>query len=209
MGIRSTLRIIAAAIFVAAISVSGVYITKYNDAQDKLDSAAKEIIYYQDEYIGATNDKAALELNAASLRRSNSNLVHRIDSLEKRLKAKAKKPGSVITGASTSIQTSDTIKVPFPVYIDKKCDFVVNIKPNDQTHYRIELKNDTLIHDASINNNQLILVYPSREYLNKYNSWLHRLIKLDYRKIDVYRTHVENSNDEIEITGTETVIIKE
>ena len=209
MGIRSTLRIIAAAIFVAAISVSGVYITKYNDAQSKLDSAVKEVIYYQDEYIGATNDKAVLELSVVAIMHSKNHLIQKVDSLEKSLKTKVKRPGSVITGVSTSIQTSDTIKVPVPVYVDKKCDFVVNIKPNDQTHYRIELKNDTLIHDASINNNQLILVYPSREYLNKYNSWLHRLIKLDYRKIDVYRTHVENSNDEIEITGTETIIIKE
>ena len=199
---------IAKVILSIAIVVSVVsFLNNYKQLKNDLETANNNIIHYQDQYVNTVNAKAALELNTARLRHSNDSLVQKYDSLAKSLKIDLHKPGSVVAGTTTVIETLDSVKI---VYMDTtSCDFDVNIRPNNQTHYHIQLVNDTLIHEAKITNEQALFVYPNKEYINNYKTFIGRLIRFDFKKRDITRYRIVNSNDEVQILNSKVIIVNE
>lgn len=202
---RDTL--IKVAIIAVAIIAAVYGASKYNSLKNELEVASNNIVHYENQYIGVMNDKAVLELNAARLRHSNDYLVQKYDSLAKSRKINVSKPGTTIAGTTTVIDTRDSVKI---VYVDTtSCDFDVNIRPNDLTHYHIQLVNDTLIHEAKIINEQVLFVYPNREYINNYKTFIGRLFRLDFKKRDITRYQIVNSNDEVDVKDSKVIIVNE
>ena len=212
--ISSYIKLIRIGILAAAIAVAGISMSRCSRAIDAIETLESNVIHYQDMYYGGREARAVLEIESDRLRYTNDMLVREIDSIARRRDIDLRKKGSMAAKVSTNINTSDTVIVDTDSVIARKdtmaiksCDFKVIIRPNDQTTYNIERKNDSIIHNADINNEQFLFVYPNREYLNKGKSFFKRLFTWDFKKVDLTRYEIENTNDEIEITDTKVFVV--
>lgn len=136
------------------------------------------------------NDKRVLELTASDLRQSNDKLINSIDSVRKSLKTPKNKPGDVAGGINTSAAFGGTVYIPVPATF--KLDTV--IKPNDLTSISLKIEKDSLKYGVAINNTQFLYVYSSREFVNKYGNGWTRFWHFDWKKEDVARYDIKNTN---------------
>ena len=196
-------------VLVAAIAAAGISINRCSEEQDRAESLTGNVIHYQDLYNNSIADKVALEMQSYALKHTNDILVRKMDSIARASKINIKKPGSMASSISTTINTIDTVPLQnTDTTAIKNCNFKVSLRPNDETRYDIELKNDTLIHEALINNTQYLFVYPKKEYLNNYKTFIGRLIRLDFKKIDLTKYHIENTNNLIKTKETKVFVVK-
>lgn len=195
-------------ILAAIIAFGSISYNSYKKASRELDRVSNQVAHYQDLYMNSNAEKAVLEISGAALKYTNDRLAHKLDSIAKKRGIDISRSGSVAASISTVLNTRDSVVLD-TVKLNETCDFKVSIKPNDQTVYNIELKKDTLIHEAIINNKQLLYVYPKREFKNKYNTFIRRLLRFDFKKVDMTRYYIENSNDEIVTEDTKVVVVKD
>lgn len=174
------------------------FIDSYTSMKHRLLLANANITSYQDQLDSTIKDKAVLELTAASLEHFNDSIVQEMIKTKKRLKIALNKPGDVAAHIGTSFETNDTIYLPIPV----ECEFDTVIKPDTLTEFSIKYKNNQLIHRAEINNSQDLFVYSNREYVNEYKSGWSRFWHFDWKKRDINRYVIENTNENIKVTNT-------
>ena len=188
----------------SAFIVSGG-IKRYMEIKQQLEYANNSVQAYMDQFDASMKSRAVLELSAATLRRSNDSLIQSLEETRKSLKIALNKPGDVAANIVTKINTTDTIYLPLPA----ECRFDTVIKPNDLTKFSIKYENNSLIHSAEINNEQHLFVYSQREYINEYKNGFRRFLRFDWRKRDISRYEIENTNDKIKVTDTRVIKIIE
>lgn len=198
------------AIFYSAIAVSVIagylfvssLISSNRALKSEIAIHEQNIESYEDRLNNNIREKAILRLTAESLANSNDSILMELEKTRKRLKISLGKPGSVAANIDQSISTSDTVYIKLPA----ECEFDTIISPNELTKFKIKYEDNSLIHTADINNSQKLYVYSSREFVNEYKNGWHRFWHFDWKKKDVSRYRIENTNDQIKNSNTVVVV---
>lgn len=162
------------------------------EAKNRYMSNAKA---YVDNANGLHAENRVLRLNRDDLSHSNDKLVQTIDSIRKSRKEPENKPGGMSAGTITTIH--DTVKI----IIRNPCDFKLDttIKHNEFTKSTIKIEKDSLISTIEVNNTMVLNVYTERVFVNQYkNGWI-RFWNFDWKKEDVLKYSIDNSNKLIHI----------
>jgi len=170
----------------------GVYsgIKEYKKLKTELVQETNNRRAYEDMANDVSKDNRVLRLSAIDLRQSNDKLIHSMDSLRKSLKIAPSKPGDVSASIGTTLHDTTTVIISNPT--DFKLDTL--IKHNDLTLNHIKIQKDSLISELTINNTMTLFVYSQREYVNEYkNGWV-RFWNFDWKKENVDRYSIDNTN---------------
>ena len=161
---------------------------------ESLEVAQNNIEAYQGSIEGSQQANNVLKLTVDDLQNYNDKLVHQLDSVREQLKIKPKQ----ITTAATQTQVIDvndgkgvggdlTVILRDTTYSD-------SIKYNDLTTVYYTIGRDTVNVGLNIKNTQYLYTFNERVYKNK-KSFLKRLFTLDFKKVNKYKYHIENTND--------------
>ena len=186
------------------------YIKYQNGMINGLDTEIVRLNNNNIQYLSIMNDygieKRALQLKLSDLNTSNDKLIQEINNSAKRLKVaqNSLKSAAII---KTSI---DTILVTKVEPIDTlACDFTATLEPNSLTTIIIERKSDSLYCKPNIENQVSLLNYNKKEYRNQRKNWLSRLIHWDWKKDEIDRYELENTNNLIKNTDVRVIKIVE
>ena len=188
IAITSVLAICSLGVIIAGIK-------NYYSLKEQLTNETSNRKAYENMNSILKNDKRVLRLSVADLRDSNDKYIHSIDSLRKSLKLPKNKPGDVSTGISTTIHDTAYVELLKPA----ECDIDTTIIHNEFTNTRVILHENQLKAILDVNNTEYLYVYSSREFVNSRKGWLDRLLHLDYRKEDIERYEIVNTNDLIKV----------
>jgi len=162
------------------------------EAKERYISNGKAYVNYAN---GLHAENRVLRLNADDLSHSNDKLVQTIDSIRKSRKQPENKPGDVSAGAVTTIHDTDT------VIINNPCNFKLDtvVKYNEFTKSTIKIEKDSLISSIEVNNTMVLNVYTERVFVNQYKNGWNRLWNFDWKKEDVLKYSIDNSNSLIKV----------
>lgn len=194
----------------ALLFIGGAFFISYTiDRNKKLvsenDRLKNNVSQYESLAAGLYNDNRVLRLFRDDLRHSNDSLIQEIEKIKKSRKSPENKPGSITAGGTTSINANDT------VIIDNTVDFKLDttIYYNEFTKSTIKIEKDSLFSGIKVNNTQVLYVYPQREYVNKYKNGWRRFWNFDYKKTEVVRYELINTNDLIKVDDFRVYKIEE
>ena len=193
------------AIAVLVVSLAGTTKVLYNKtkAQDaEIAMLTNNVKQYESLAGGLAKDNRVLELKLGDLSHSNDSLVQVLDSTRKALKIKDKQLKlamtiSTVMRDTTVVQLHDTVN----------CDFSETLKPNALTTYKISRVGINLEHIAEIFNVQDLFVLTSKEYRRQYKNFFARLLHLDFKRDEIYRYKIVNTNPEIKVLDTRVIKI--
>ena len=198
-------------ILISVLGASALYFfgifayNNYIEMRSERDSYRNNSIAYEERFNGAVEANRVLRLNRDDLRHSNDSLIVSMEKLRKSLKKPQNKPGDVSIGTVTGIDVTDT------VYIDNPCNFSLDtaVFYSKETIDSIKIKNNKLITRLLVNNTQILYVYESSEYKNKYKNGFIRLLNLDWKKETNTRYIIDNSNKDINVKDMVVYKIRE
>lgn len=96
----------------------------------------------------------------------------------------------IIDVTKTSGEASDSISNA----VNDKCEFVKEVKINNQTSVIVDKSKDSIKCTVSITDTLVVNTYNDRQYKHKYKNFFRRLIKFDFKKIDVIKYEISHSN---------------
>lgn len=190
----------------ALLTIGGAFVIyngyiDYKRIKVELIAEKSNVRAYENIVTGLENDKRVLSLSTVDLRQSNDKMINTINSLRKSLKLPENKPGDVTVGTSTTIDVIDTVIIQNPC--DFKLDTTINY--NEFTSNSIKIEKDSLFSSIKVNNSETLFVYTSREYVNGYkNGWI-RFWHFDWKREDIERYAIENSNKLIKVDAVRVI----
>ena len=174
---------------------SGIfYHNKANSLSEELKMANNNIEAYQDALYGTQQASGVLRLDVKKLSKYNDKLVQQIDSIRKIQKVKKNE----IQVAATQKQILNVNKSKGVggdiITIIKDSTYKDSLQYNPLTKVYYTIGKDSVNIKLDVQNTQYLYVYKHREYKNKKN-FFKRLITLDWKKKDVYKYKIHNTND--------------
>lgn len=174
---------------------SGIfYHNKANRLSQELKMANNNIEAYQDALNGAQQASGVLRLDMKKLKDYNDKLVQQLDSVRKTEKLKSKE----IQVAATQKQIINVNKSKGVggdiITILKDSVYKDSLQYNNLTKVYYTIGKDSVNIKLDVQNTQYLYVYKHREYKNKKN-FFKRLITFDWKKKDVYKYKIRNTND--------------
>ena len=174
---------------------SGIfYHNKANRLSQELKMANNNIEAYQDALSGAQQASGVLRLDMKKLKDYNDKLVQQLDSIRKTEKLKSKE----IQVAATQKQIINVNKSKGVggdiITILKDSVYKDSLQYNNLTKVYYTIGKDSVNIKLDVQNTQYLYVYKHREYKNKKN-FFKRLITFDWKKKDVYKYKIHNTND--------------
>lgn len=174
---------------------SGIfYHNKANRLSQELKMANNNIEAYQDALNGAQQASGVLKLDMKKLKDYNDKLVQQLDSVRKTEKLKSKE----IQVAATQKQIINVNKSKGVggniITILKDSVYKDSLQYNNLTKVYYTIGKDSVNIKLDVQNTQYLYVYKHREYKNKKN-FFKRLITFDWKKKDVYKYKIRNTND--------------
>lgn len=174
---------------------SGIfYHNKANRLSQELKMANNNIEAYQDALNGAQQASGVLRLDMKKLKDYNDELVQQLDSVRKTEKLKSKE----IQVAATQKQIINVNKSKGVggdiITILKDSVYKDSLQYNNLTKVYYTIGKDSVNIKLDVQNTQYLYVYKHREYKNKKN-FFKRLITFDWKKKDVYKYKIRNTND--------------
>ena len=173
---------------------------------ESLEIANNNVEAYQNILNGSEQANNVLKLDMSQLRNVNDKLVQQIDSVRKELKIKPKVINTVATQtqtiyvtASKGVRGQDIIKT-----IQKDTVYKDTILINPLTKIDYTIGKDTVSVNLDIKNQQFLYVYKKRQYKNK-KSFIKRLFTLDFKKVDMYKYQIVNTNDIIKTSDVRVI----
>lgn len=170
------------------------YRNKANGLSQELKMANNNIEAYQDALNGAQQASGVLRLDMKKLKDYNDKLVQQIDSIRKTEKLKSKE----IQVAATQKQIINVNKSKGVggdiITILKDSVYKDSLQYNNLTKVYYTIGKDSVNIKLDVQNTQYLYVYKHREYKNKKN-FFKRLITFDWKKKDVYKYKIHNTND--------------
>lgn len=130
----------------------------------------------------------------SKLSQQNDELVHKLDSVAKKLDIKSKQISTAATQKQVIYVNSSKEVEGDLVEILKDTVYNDSIKPNQLTTVYYTIGRDTVNVALDIKNTQYLYIYSTREYKNK-KSFIKRLFTLDFKKVNKYKYKIENTND--------------
>ena len=194
-------------LLVGLLVVFSINIYKQNKRLSKsLEMAQNNIEAYQGILNGSQQANNVLKLDMSQLQNVNDSLIHKIDSVRKELKLKPKvirttatQTQTIYVTASKGVRGQDIIKT-----IQKDTIYKDTILINPLTKIDYTIGKDTVSVNLDIKNQQFLYVYKKRQYKNK-KSFIKRLFTLDFKKIDVYKYQIVNTNDIIKTSDVRVI----
>ena len=174
---------------------SGIfYRNKANKLSEELKMANNNIEAYQDALYGTQQASGVLRLDVKKLSEYNDKLVQQIDSIRKIQKVKKNE----IQVAATQKQILNVNKSKGVggdiITIIKDSTYKDSLQYNPLTKVYYTISKDSVNIKLDVQNTQYLYVYKHREYKNKKN-FFKRLITFDWKKKDVYKYKIHNTND--------------
>lgn len=174
---------------------SGIfYHNKANRLSEELKMANNNIEAYQDALYGSQQASGVLRLDVKKLSEYNDKLVQQIDSIRKIQKVKKNE----IQVAATQKQILNVNKSKGVggdiITIIKDSTYKDSLQYNPLTKVYYTIGKDSINIKLDVQNTQYLYVYKHREYKNKKN-FFKRLITFDWKKKDVYKYKIHNTND--------------
>ena len=182
-------------LLVAFCLASGIfYHNKANRLSEELKMANNNIEAYQDALYGSQQASGVLRLDVKKLSEYNDKLVQQIDSIRKIQKVKKNE----IQVAATQKQILNVNKSKGVggdiITIIKDSTYKDSLQYNPLTKVYYTIGKDSVNIKLNVQNTQYLYVYKHREYKNKKN-FFKRLITFDWKKKDVYKYKIYNTND--------------
>lgn len=174
---------------------SGIfYHNKANRLSEELKIANNNIEAYQDALYGSQQASSVLRLDVKKLSEYNDKLVQQIDSVRKIQKVKKNE----IQVAATQKQILNVNKSKGVggdiITIIKDSTYKDSLQYNPLTKVYYTIGKDSVNIKLYVQNTQYLYIYKHREYKNKKN-FFKRLITFDWKKKDVYKYKIHNTND--------------
>lgn len=190
--------VIIISIFTAIIFLQNKTIKNKNLDIDRLNN---NVCYYQELNDSSNQNNRILRFTIDELKNSKDSVIVELNNTRKELKIKDKE---------LKLAQSQTQEIKLDTNIVVKTnDFSYEIKPNELTNLLIEKKDSILTAKLDIKNNQTLFISSKRQYKNTYKNWFRRLLKFDFKKHNVYKYDIINSNDLINVTDTKIIQIEE
>lgn len=192
---------------VGLLVVFSINIYKQNKRLSKsLEIAQNNIEAYQGILNGSQQANNVLKLDMSQLRNINDSLIQKIDSVREQLKLKPKvikttatQTQTIYVTASKGVRGQDIIKT---IQRDTVYKDTIQINPLTKVNYTIG--KDTVSVNLDIKNQQFLYVYKHRQYKNK-KSFIKRLFTLDFKKVDMYKYQIVNTNDIIKTSDVRVI----
>lgn len=194
-------------LLVGLLVVFSINIYKQNKRLSKsLEMAQNNIEAYQGILNGSQQANNVLKLDVSQLRNINDSLIQKIDSVREQLKLKPKvikttatQTQTIYVTASKGVRGQDIIKT---IQRDTVYKDTIQINPLTKVNYTIG--KDTVSVNLDIKNQQFLYVYKHRQYKNK-KSFIKRLFTLDFKKVDMYKYQIVNTNDIIKTSDVRVI----
>ena len=194
-------------LLVGLFVVFSINIYKQNKRLSKsLEIAQNNIEAYQGILNGSQQANNVLKLDMSQLRNINDSLMQKIDSVREQLKLKPKvikttatQTQTIYVTASKGVRGQDIIKT---IQRDTVYKDTIQINPLTKVNYTIG--KDTVSVNLDIKNQQFLYVYKHRQYKNK-KSFIKRLFTLDFKKVDMYKYQIVNTNDIIKTSDVRVI----
>lgn len=194
-------------LLVGLLVVFSINIYKQNKRLSKsLEMAQNNIEAYQGILSGSQQANNVLKLDMSQLRNINDSLIQKIDSVREQLKLKPKvikttatQTQTIYVTASKGVRGQDIIKT---IQRDTVYKDTIQINPLTKVNYTIG--KDTVSVNLDIKNQQFLYVYKHRQYKNK-KSFIKRLFTLDFKKVDMYKYQIVNTNDIIKTSDVRVI----
>lgn len=182
-------------LLIAFCVASGIlYHNKANRLSQELKMVNNNIEAYQDALSGSQQASGVLRLDMKKLKDYNDKLVQQLDSVRKTEKLKSKE----IQVAATQKQIINVNKSKGVggdiITILKDSVYKDSLQYNNLTKVYYTIGKDSVNIKLDVQNTQYLYVYKHREYKNKKN-FFKRLITFDWKKKDVYKYKIHNTND--------------
>ena len=194
-------------LLVGLLVVFSINMYKQNKWLSKsLEMAQNNIEAYQGILNGSQQANNVLKLDMSQLQNVNDSLIQKIDSVRKELKLKPKvirttatQTQTIYVTASKGVRGQDIIKT-----IQKDTVYKDTILINPLTKIDYTIGKDTVSVNLDIKNQQFLYVYKKRQYKNK-KSFIKRLFTLDFKKVDMYKYQIVNTNDIIKTSDVRVI----
>lgn len=194
-------------LLVGLLVLFSINIYKQNKRLSKsLEMAQNNIEAYQGILNGSQQANNVLKLDMSQLQNVNDSLIQKIDSVRKELKLKPKvirttatQTQTIYVTASKGVRGQDIIKT-----IQKDTVYKDTILINPLTKIDYTIGKDTVSVNLDIKNQQFLYVYKKRQYKNK-KSFIKRLFTLDFKKVDMYKYQIVNTNDIIKTSDVRVI----
>lgn len=182
-------------LLVAFCLASGIfYHNKADKLSEELRMANNNIEAYQDALTSTQQASGVLRLDMNKLQDYNDNLIQQLDSVRKELKLKSKEIQAAATQKQIlSVNKSKGVGGDI-ITILKDSTYNDSLQYNDLTKVYYTIGRDSVNIKLDIQNTQYLYIYKHREYKNK-KSFFKRLITFDWKKKDVYKYLIHNTND--------------
>lgn len=188
--------VIIISILAAIIFYQGKQIKEKNRQIDRI---TNNTLFYQEQLSDKDKEIRTLNLTIDEFKNTNDSIIQNIVSIQKELKIKDKE-------LKQAQSQNQEINIDTTIVVGDK-DFEKEIKPNELTSLIIIKKDSILTAKISIKNSQTLFISNKREYKNQYKNWFRRLIHFDFKKRDVYKYQIHNSNPLIEVKETRLITI--
>ena len=156
--------------------------------------ANNNIEAYQDALAGAQQASGVLRLDMEKLSEYNDKLVQQIDSIRKQQGLKSN--GMQVAATQKQLLNVNKSKGVGGdiVTILKDTTYNDSLQYNNLTKVYYTISKDSVNIKLDVRNTQYLYIYKHREYKNKKN-FFKRLITFDWKKKDVYKYLIHNTND--------------
>lgn len=188
--------VIIISIFAAIIFYQGKQIKEKNR---EIDRVTNNTLFYQEQLSDKDKEIRTLNLTIDEFKNTNDSIIQNIVNIQEELKIKDKE-------LKQAQSQNQEINIDTTIVVGDK-DFEKEIKPNELTSLIIIKKDSILTAKISIKNSQTLFISNKREYKNQYKNWFRRLIHFDFKKRDVYKYQIHNSNPLIEVKETRLITI--
>lgn len=188
--------VIIISIFAAIIFYQGKQIKEKNRQIDRI---TNNTLFYQEQLSGKDKEIRTLNLTIDEFKNTNDSIIQNIVNIQEELKIKDKE-------LKQAQSQNQEINIDTTIVVGDK-DFEKEIKPNELTSLIIIKKDSILTAKINIQNTQTLFISNKREYKNQYKNWFRRLIHFDFKKRDVYKYQIHNSNPLIEVKETRLITI--
>lgn len=176
----------------------------YQDKQIKeknrqIDRVTNNTLFYQEQLSDKDKEIRTLNLTIDEFKNTNDSIIQNIVNIQEELKIKDKE-------LKQAQSQNQEINIDTTIVVGDK-DFEKEIKPNELTSLIIIKKDSILTAKINIQNTQTLFISNKREYKKQYKNWFRRLIHFDFKKRDIYKYQIHNSNPLIKVKETRLITI--
>ena len=189
-------------LIIAGLGLSNLYLNnKVQKLDNELGIAKNNARQYESLASKKEKDNRVLQLTVEDFRQSNDSLVQELAKKSDSIKIKDKKLKQAL---SVSTVLTDTIVKVIP---SKDKDFSVVLKSNPLTTIKVSRVDSILTCIPEIYNSQDLFVYKEKVWRNRRKNWFQRLIHFDFKKDEIERYQIINTNELIQVTETRVISI--